>query len=127
MTNTQTTRIIAGALTSLGLAAAGLALGAGTAQALPSQQHQWCPGQSMQTPSGPGAGYVWDMNVCHTWQYVSTEGNVPVWVSSGVDPVTSAVTGYEIQPTSNVWDGPNPPAGSATECGYGLFGLPIRC
>jgi hypothetical protein len=123
-----TKRILAAALTSVSLAAAGLALAPGTALALPSEPHQWCPGQPMHTPTGPGASYVWDMNVCHTWQYVrSGMGNVPVRVPSGIDPVTYRPTGWEIQPTSNLWDGPNPPPGSAFECGYGLFGVPIRC
>ena len=82
----------------------------------------------MYPPAGPGAGYVWDMNVCHTWQYVrSGMGNVPVKVPDGVDPVTFQPTGWKIQPDSNLWDGPNPPPNSAFECGTGLFGIPIRC
>ncbi|MGO4444750.1 hypothetical protein AB4Z42_15455 [Mycobacterium sp. 2YAF39] len=124
----STKRILAGALTSAGLAAAGLGLATDTAVAAPSVPHQWCPGQSMYSPTGPGANYVWDMNVCHTWQYVrSGMGNVGVKVPSGFDPNTFQPTGWEIQPNSNVWDGPNIPPGSAYDCGYGLFGGPIVC
>ena len=75
----STKQILAGALASVGLAAAGLGLATGTAAAGPSVPHQWCPGQSMYSPSGPGAVYVWDMNVCHTWQYVRMGmGNVVI-------------------------------------------------
>ncbi len=32
----------------------------------------------MHNPPGPGATIRWDMNVCHTWQYVKPGmGNVP--------------------------------------------------
>jgi hypothetical protein len=55
-------RIIAGALMSASLAMAGLSIGTGTAMALPSQPHEWCPGMSMNNPPGPGAMYHWDMN-----------------------------------------------------------------
>ncbi|MGE0218730.1 hypothetical protein [Mycolicibacterium sp.] len=123
-----TKKMIAGTVMSVGLAVGGLGLGAGTASALPAQPHQWCPGQSMYPPEGPGSGYVWDMTVCHTWQYVSYgQGNVPVQVPTGVDPVTFQPTGWTTQPESNVWEGPNPPPGSAFECGTGLFGGPISC
>ena len=57
-------------LVSGGLGLAGLGLTAGTAQADTSSPHQWCPGQSMQHPDGPGPGVLWDMTVCHTWYYV---------------------------------------------------------
>jgi hypothetical protein len=114
----HTKRMLAGALTSVSLAAAGLGLGTGTALALPSEPHQWCPGDSMYSPAGPGAVYVWDMNVCHTWQYVRAGmGNVAVESLNGPPRLDS----------SNLWDGPNPPPGSAFECGTGLFGIPIRC
>ena len=90
----HTKRMLAGALTSVSLAAVGLGLGAGAAQAIPSQPHQWCPGMPMHNPPGPGAMYQWDMNVCHTWQYVkSGMGNVAqqVWVGP-LDPVTYRYT-----------------------------------
>ncbi|MDX1887582.1 hypothetical protein [Mycolicibacterium sp. 120270] len=121
----HTNRLLAGALMSAGLAAAGVGLGSGAAPALPSEPHQWCPGDSMHSPAGPGAVYVWDMNVCHTWQYVQPGmGNVPVSSPKGVTPAD----GFEISlEGSNLWDGPNPPPGSAIECGTGLFGGPIRC
>ena len=51
---------IAGLATTLlvsgGLAAAGISVGAGIAQALPS----WCPGQPLPNP-----GVDWDMGLCH--------------------------------------------------------------
>lgn len=126
--NMHTKRVFAGALVTVGLAAAGLSVGTGTALALPAEPHTWCPGDSMYSPTGPGANYVWDMNVCHTWQYVrGSVGNVGVQVPAGYDPVTFQPTGWEIQPYSNVWDGPNPPPGSAYECGNDLFGFPMRC
>jgi hypothetical protein len=114
----HTKRMLAGALTSVSLAAAGLGLGTGTALALPSEPHQWCPGDSMYPPAGPGAVYAWDMNVCHTWQYVRVGmGNVAVEHLNGPPTVDG----------SNLWDGPNPPPDSAFECGTGAFGIPIRC
>ena len=125
----RTKRILAGALTSAGLAAAALGLASGTAIAAPAEPHTWCPGQPMDRPAGPGSNYVWDMNVCHTWQYIrGSGGNVGVKVASGYDPVTFQPTGWEVQPYSNVWEGPNPPPpGSELDCGYDLFGIPIRC
>lgn len=121
----QAKRMLAGALTSVSLAAAGLSLGTGTALALPSQPHEWCPGMSMHNPPGPGAIYVWDMNVCHTWQYVRPGmGNVPVMLPKGA----SAADGYEISHDSGLWEGPNIPPGAARECGHdGFMGIPISC
>jgi hypothetical protein len=114
----STKRILAGALASVSLAAAGMSLATGTAVAGPSVPHQWCPGQSMYPPSGPGAVYVWDMNVCHTWQYVRMGmGNV----------ATTNLDGSLDNSPSNVFDGPNIPPGSAFECGTGLFGGSIVC
>jgi hypothetical protein len=114
----HTNRMLAGALMSVSLAAAGLGLGTGSALALPSEPHQWCPGDPINPPAGPGTGYLWDMNVCHTWQYVRAGmGNVPV---------ESIYGGFKLD-KSNLWDGPSPPAGSAFECGTGLFGGDIRC
>jgi len=58
---------------------AGLELGAGTAHADDRYgPHQWCPGQSMEWPTGPWNQVDWDMNVCHTWYVVGIgQGNVP--------------------------------------------------
>lgn len=125
----RATGMLAGVLTSVGLAAAGLGMVAGTAAALPSGQHTWCPGQAMDTPAGPGRNYVWDMNVCHTWQYVKGGmGNVAMTAATGYDPVTFQPTGWTVKlEGSNVWDGPTPPPDSLIECGYDLFGIPIRC
>ncbi|OBK76826.1 hypothetical protein A5651_06080 [Mycobacterium sp. 1274761.0] len=123
--------MVAGTFLSAGLAAASLGLGTGTVQALPSQPHEWCPGMSMHNPPGPGAMYHWDMNVCHTWQYVQPGmGNVAREVMVGpLDPVTYRPAGYEIKVEgSDLWDGPNPPPGSARECGHdGFTGIPISC
>ncbi|PXW99578.1 hypothetical protein [Mycolicibacterium moriokaense] len=100
-------------LVSGGLGLAGLGLAAGTAQAdTSSSPHQWCPGDSMNFPTGPGNLKVWDMSVCHTWYFVrSGFGNVQV--SGGI--------------RSDVWDGENPPDGSLIDCGHDLFGFPIHC
>jgi hypothetical protein len=129
--NMHTKRMLAGALTSLSLAALGLSLGTGTALALPSQPHEWCPGMSMNNPPGPGAGNVWDMNVCHTWQYVKPGmGNVAHEVFDGpLDPVTYRATGYKIVVEgSDIWEGPNMPPGAARECGHdGFTGIPVSC
>jgi hypothetical protein len=121
------TPVVVGTL-SLLMAGFGLGLGTGTAQANPSIPHTWCPGQPMRTPTGPGANYVWDMTICHTWQYTrSGFGNVDVRVPESIDPVTSQPVGWTVIPGGNVWDGPNIPPGAAAECGYGLFGGPIVC
>jgi hypothetical protein len=122
----HTKRMLAGALTSVGLAAAGLSLGTGTALALPSQPHEWCPGMPMHNPPGPGAIYVWDMNVCHTWQYTKPGmGNVPWMYRNGPNPAD----GFEmIHGDSSVWEGPNMPPGAARECGNdGFLGIPVSC
>lgn len=114
-------QMLAGALTSVSLAAAGLSLATGTAAADPAGAHTWCPGMSMASPPGPGASPgAWDMNVCHTWYRVDPGmGNVPVRMADGTLSLKD----------SNLWDGPNPPAGSVrVECGRDLFtGLPIPC
>lgn len=126
-----TRRILAAALTSVSLAAAGLSLGTGTAMALPSQPHEWCPGMSMNNPPGPGAMYRWDMNVCHTWQYVKPGmGNVAREVGVGpLDPVTYRWTKYEVVVDgSDLWEGPNMPPGAERECGNdGFLGIPVSC
>jgi hypothetical protein len=115
----HTKRMLAGALTSVGLAAACLGLGTGTALAQQPGEHTWCPGMPMQSPPGPGIG-VWDMTVCHTWFRVAPGmGNVPY----------HSLDGTLTTKDSNVWDGPNPPAGSVrVVCGNDLFtGIPIPC
>jgi hypothetical protein len=69
--------IAVGALTSGAIAAAGLALGAGSAAAdRPAPTRTWCPGQPL--PMG-GAAFGWDMNGCHDYWLVNPpEGNVPI-------------------------------------------------
>jgi hypothetical protein len=102
-------RIIAGALLSGGVAVAGSGLGAGTAQAW-NGPHQWCPGQSMEWPTGPWGNAIWDMSVCHTfWGVGYGMGNVP---------------NREGAPSS-VWDGDDPPAQPPRQC-MSLF-LPAPC
>lgn len=129
----HTKRMTAAALASVGLAAASLGLGVGTAQAIPSQPHQWCPGTPMHNPPGPGAMFQWDMNVCHTWQYVKPGmGNVPskTWDYASFDPVTQLPTSYYFTvENSIVWEGPNMPPGAEMDCsGRDMFtGIPIPC
>jgi hypothetical protein len=90
------TRIIAGALLSGGVAVAGLGLTAGTAQAN-TGPHRWCPGQSKNAPTGPGADLLWDWSVCHTYYFVDYgKGNVR--------------HGYAPDEETSIWDGDNPPA-----------------
>jgi hypothetical protein len=106
-------RIMAGALLSGGVAVAGLGLGAFTADARPTGPHHWCPGDSMQYQTqpwladhtGPGMGYSWDMNICHTWFWLGPggKGNVP----------------FDGKLPSNVWDGDNPPGPLAQLPDYG--------
>jgi len=69
--------IVVGALTSGAIAAAGLALGTGSAAAdRPAPTGTWCPGQPL--PMG-GAAFGWDMNGCHDYWFVNPpEGNVPI-------------------------------------------------
>jgi hypothetical protein len=87
-------RISVGAPLSGVVAATGLGLGAGVAQANNQGPFQWCPGQPMSYP-GPGTEYVWDMGSCHTWYRVDYGlGDV----GKNIPP----------PPESNVWDGDNP-------------------
>ena len=85
---------LAASVTAAGaVAAAGLALGAGSTQAQdPANPTQWCPGQAL-----PESMIRWDMNVCHTWFYVPMgTGNVklagldgsevPSWISADTAP-----------------------------------------
>jgi hypothetical protein len=98
MKRTLITGIATATFVAGGLGLAGLGLGAGTAHAEYGPQ-QWCPGQSMDPPTGPGSLYNWDMSICHTWYRVDGfKGNVPFGLSGGSLP-------------SNVWDGDNPPPG----------------
>ena len=73
----------------------------------------------------------WDMNVCHTWQYVKPGmGNVPYEAGGGpLDPVTYRYTSWKVVVEgSSVWEGPNMPPGAARECGNdGFLGIPISC
>lgn len=76
-------RTIAGALLSGGVAVVGVGLVPGIAHANKGP-FTWCPGQSMEWPSGPNSSrgvaqnYAWDMSVCHTWYIVADGwGNVP--------------------------------------------------
>jgi hypothetical protein len=94
-------RIIARAVLSGGVAAAGLGLAVGSAQADPQSQgpFQWCPGQPVPgdyfarvpgIPPMPPSLVAWDMSVCHTyWRTPAGRGNVP-WQNGG---------------TSNFWVG----------------------
>jgi hypothetical protein len=70
----NTKRIIVAAMLSGSVAAVGLGVGAGTAEAA---NGRWCPGQSMALPTGPGKDSIWDMSVCHDWYQVRYgQGNV---------------------------------------------------
>lgn len=111
--------MIAGALLSGGVAAAGLGLGAGAAHATKGP-FTWCPGQSMEWPSGPNSSrghlnYVWDMNVCHTW-YVVPDG----W--GNVSRI--ALNGQQTLQSSNAWDGDNPPGDNPGNVQCGLMWCP---
>ncbi|MEE6179166.1 hypothetical protein [Mycobacterium sp. 050134] len=94
--------VIAGALLSGGLAAGGLGLAAGTAQAHPGiapipadnpdwgPAHRWCPGEPLPATGNhvtdPFRG--WDMSVCQTYYYL--------WPGMG-------------NVSNMIWDGDNPP------------------
>ena len=58
-------QITAGALVAGCLGAAGLGLGAGTANA--DGAHHWCPGNPKTYPYVVNEWMDWDWNVCHTW------------------------------------------------------------
>jgi len=109
-TNRTLKRVIAGVLLTGGIAVGGLGL-AGTAEA--HKPHNWCPGQPMNYPTGPGPGYSWDMNICHTWFWVRNgKGNVP----------------YNGRVPSTLWDGEVPPPDSDPPCGTDMFtGIPGNC
>lgn len=111
------TRIIAGALLSGGVVAAGIGLAAGSAWAW-GGPYTWCPGQSMDDPSGPnryGNQYSWDMNVCHTWYRVDYGyGNVP-----------RIINGTPTLQGSSAWDGDNPPPPNPSGVNCGLMWCPV--
>jgi hypothetical protein len=121
MSHRDSTRAVIAVLLSGGIAVAGVGPSAGTAHATKGP-FTWCPGQSMQWPSGPddprnvaiGERYVWDMHACHTWYVVGDGwGNVP-HIEAG-------------QPTlhdSNVWDGDNPPPDNPGHVNCGLMFCP---
>ncbi|WP_082962866.1 hypothetical protein [Mycobacterium sp. E342] len=116
-TNHPVNKIMTGALLSVGVAVAGLALGAGTARAI-SGPHTWCPGQSMDWPSGPNLRfdhYAWDMTVCHTWYKVPAGwGNVPRTEPNGQNTLS----------LSALWDGDNPPGDNPGNVQCGLMFCP---
>jgi hypothetical protein len=90
-------------LVSGGLGLAGLGLAAGTAQADNLGPFQWCPGQSMDKPTGPGHDIAWDWSVCHTWYTVDYgKGNVS--------------HSYDIGGPSSYWDGDDPPPSDRHPC-----------
>lgn len=68
------TRMIAAALVSGGIAAAGWGLGA---FATSDRPHYWCPGDAMPK----SVGLSWDMTVCHQYHQLSNgqiaEGPAP--------------------------------------------------
>jgi hypothetical protein len=84
---------IARALLGGSVAVIGIGLGAGTAQAdpsdpVPEQSHSWCPGHALPFP-----GIQWNMGVCHTWYMVPVgQGNVRMATPQGnaVDSFVSA-------------------------------------
>lgn len=83
--------ILAAALLSAGLAATGMGLSVGTAQAEtpPSGPNTWCPGDPPVETGNKRVNPVrWDESICHEYWFVYFgQGNV----------------------ASNIWDGPNPP------------------
>jgi hypothetical protein len=108
-------RIIARAVLSGGVAAAGLGLAVGAAQADPQSTgpFQWCPGQPLPTVTGyPATHVVWNNSVCHTyWRTIPGRGNVPVSDGGNVD--------------KEFWDGADPPPYFEPVCVP--FVPPINC
>lgn len=87
--------LIAGLVTA-SMITGGIGPTAATARADNQGPFQWCPGQSMAFPPGPGRDMVWDMNICHTFYFVDFgKGNVPRNIPGPPEPW--------------VWDGDNPP------------------
>ncbi|BDE14332.1 hypothetical protein MKCMC460_31920 [Mycobacterium sp. 20KCMC460] len=105
----QMRTLIVRALVSGGIAAAGVGLSTGPAQAAPlgGGPWTWCPGDpldgAIHTATGRGSpppGTDWDTSRCHTWWSV-------LWGHGNVGP--------------SVWDGPDPPPAEATNkppCGF---------
>ncbi|BBZ73790.1 hypothetical protein [Mycobacterium paraseoulense] len=96
--NRKIGNLIAGALLAGGMAAAGVGLVAGAAEAEPgflpqfnrplpvdnfTVPHDWCPGQPLPMPD-----VRWDMGVCHHWYWVPVGGmgNVGQFVWEGDAP-----------------------------------------
>ena len=121
MGNTDSVKkMIAGSLLSCGVALAGVGLVGGTAHAT-TGPFTWCPGQSMDWPTGPNVpravaqNYAWDMNVCHTWYRVPDGwGNVS----------RVALNGQQTLQSSNVWEGDNPPGDNPGNVQCGLMYCP---
>jgi hypothetical protein len=110
-------KLVAGALLCGSLGLAGLGTGAGIAQAN-GGPYTWCPGQSMDDPSGPnrfGNQYDWDMSVCHTWYRVSY----------GYGNVFKLVDGQRTLQGSSAWEGDNPPGDNPSGVNCGLFFCPV--
>jgi hypothetical protein len=105
-------RIMAGALVTGSISAAGMGLASGIAEAGTGFPHHWCPGDHDST--APTSLYQWDWNICHTYYWTKGgQGNVPFEGS--------------LQ-RSNLWDGDNPPPDSSPGCGTDMFtGIPGRC
>ncbi|MFG1929244.1 hypothetical protein ACGFK1_01115 [Mycobacterium sp. NPDC048908] len=94
----RTARLASTVVAAGGVAAAGLTLGGGVAQA-----DTWCPGQALPFPM-----IRWDMNLCHTWYAVpSGQGNVKMVALSG-DPIDSWILADAPAP---VFAPPPPPTG----------------
>jgi hypothetical protein len=120
---TRVARAVGGLLISGGVAASGVALSSGIAHANEGPS-TWCPGQSMDRPSGPnspetpvlsGTTYSWDMSVCHTWYKVTWGyGNVPMLVDG--KPTLSG---------SSTWDGDNPPGPNPSGINCSPFWCPV--
>jgi hypothetical protein len=116
-------RVVAGMLLTTGATAACLGLGPGIASAADGP-FTWCPGQSMDKPSGPnspetpmlsGIEYSWDMNVCHTWYKVDYGyGNVPILFN-----------GKTFLNGSSVWEGDNPPGPNPSGFNCSPFWCPV--
>lgn len=104
-----------------GVMIGGAALSAGAAHA-DGGPWTWCPGQSMDWPTGPDVtssgirdNYSWDTTVCHTWSKVSYGyGNVPR-IFNGVPTLRG----------SSIWDGDNPPPPNPSGFDCGLMWCPV--
>ena len=95
-TNRHRRLVIGGALLSFGVAAAGVALPAGTAGAVPpGGPYTWCPGDPpVATGNIRVNPVIWDETICHEYWFVyHGQGNV----------------------AQNIWDGPNPPGEPPTQ------------